>query len=46
MAVGDALVEIADPGDAIVMSPGLPHSGGVNLTGSLRYGIYFRWLAE
>jgi hypothetical protein len=36
----------ADPGDAIMMTPDLPHSGGVNLTGSLRYGVYFRWLAE
>jgi hypothetical protein len=36
----------ADPGDAIMMSPDLPHSGGVNHTGSLRYGVYFRWLDE
>jgi len=33
-----------DPGDAVMMSPDLPHSGGVNLTGGVRYGIYFRWL--
>ena len=33
-----------DPGDAVMMTPDLPHSGGVNLTGSLRYCIYFRWL--
>jgi hypothetical protein len=44
-AEGPAPVE-ADPGDAIMMTPDLPHSGGVNLTGSLRYGVYFRWLAE
>jgi hypothetical protein len=44
-AEGPAPVE-ADPGDAIAMSPDLPHSGGVNRTGSLRYGVYFRWLAE
>jgi hypothetical protein len=43
-AAGPAPVE-ADPGDAIVMTPDLPHSGGVNRTGSLRYGVYFRWLA-
>jgi hypothetical protein len=44
-ADGAAPVE-ADPGDAIMMTPDLPHSGGVNLTGSLRYGVYFRWLTE
>jgi hypothetical protein len=44
-AEGPAPVE-ADPGDAIMMSPDLPHSGGVNLTGALRYGVYFRWLEE
>jgi hypothetical protein len=42
---GPAPVE-ADPGDAILLSPDLPHSGGVNHTGSLRYGVYFRWLAD
>lgn len=36
----------ADPGDAIAMSPDLPHSGGVNRTGALRYGVYFRWLGD
>jgi hypothetical protein len=36
----------AEPGDAIMMTPDLPHSGGVNRTGSLRYGVYFRWLTE
>ena len=35
-----------DPGDAVMMTPDLPHSGGVNRTGSVRYGIYFRWLDE
>jgi hypothetical protein len=35
-----------DPGDAVLMAPGLRHSGGVNLTGSVRYGVYFRWLEE
>jgi hypothetical protein len=33
-----------DPGDAVMMTPDLPHSGGVNRTGTVRYGIYFRWL--
>jgi hypothetical protein len=44
-AGGPEPVEVG-PGDAIMMSPDLPHSGGVNLTGSLRYGVYFRWLAD
>jgi hypothetical protein len=35
-----------EPGDAVMMTPDLPHSGGINLTGSIRYGIYFRWLEE
>ncbi len=34
-----------DPGDAVMMTPDLPHSGGVNFTGAVRYGVYFRWLA-
>lgn len=42
---GPAPVE-ADPGDAIMMTPDLPHSGGVNHSGRLRYGVYFRWLAD
>jgi ectoine hydroxylase-related dioxygenase (phytanoyl-CoA dioxygenase family) len=33
-----------DPGDAVMMTPDLRHSGGVNRTGAIRYGIYFRWL--
>jgi len=36
-------VEI-DPGDAVCLDPGVWHSGGVNRTGAIRYGIYFRWL--
>jgi hypothetical protein len=36
-------VEI-DPGDAVMMAPDLPHSGGLNHTGAIRYGVYFRWL--
>ncbi len=33
-----------DPGDAVMMTPDLPHSGGINRTGAVRYGVYFRWL--
>jgi len=33
-----------EPGDAVMMTPDLPHSGGVNRTGGVRYGVYFRWL--
>lgn len=35
-----------EPGDAVMMTPDLPHSGGINRTGSIRYGVYFRWLAD
>jgi hypothetical protein len=35
-----------DPGDAVRMDPDLPHSGGINLTGAIRYGVYFRWLED
>jgi hypothetical protein len=41
---GEALPVELDPGDAVMMHPDLPHSGGINRTGSLRYGVYFRWL--
>lgn len=40
---GPVPVEIG-PGDAVLMDPALPHSGGVNRTGEIRYGVYFRWL--
>lgn len=33
-----------DPGDAVRIAPAQPHSAGVNLTGGIRIGIYFRWL--
>jgi phytanoyl-CoA dioxygenase PhyH len=33
-----------EPGDALVMDPGLPHASGVNKTGSIRYCVYFRFL--
>ena len=42
-AGGPQTVEL-DPGDAVMMSPGLLHSGGINHTGAIRYGVYFRWL--
>lgn len=34
-----------EPGDAVAMTPDLRHTGGINRTGALRYGVYFRWLA-
>lgn len=36
-------IELA-PGDAVAMRPDLLHSGGINRTGAIRYGVYFRWL--
>jgi hypothetical protein len=38
-------VELA-AGDAVMMTPDLPHSGGVNRTGQIRYGVYFRFLED
>jgi hypothetical protein len=35
-----------DAGDAVMMAPDVPHSGGINRTGQIRYGVYFRWLGE
>jgi hypothetical protein len=35
-----------EPGDAVMMTPDLPHSGGISRTGALRYGVYFRWLED
>jgi Phytanoyl-CoA dioxygenase (PhyH) len=34
-----------DPGDVLVMDPQLPHASGLNRTGSIRYCLYFRYLA-
>jgi hypothetical protein len=34
-----------EPGDVLVMDPELPHASGVNSTGSIRYCVYFRFLA-
>lgn len=31
-----------EPGDAVVFGGGVPHSGGVNRTGEIRYAVYFR----
>ena len=42
---GEVAVEL-DPGDAVLLPPDLLHSGGVNRTGAIRYGVYFRWLEE
>lgn len=33
-----------DPGDAVMMEPDVLHTGGLNRTGAVRYGLYFRWL--
>jgi hypothetical protein len=33
-------------GDAVMMTPDLQHSGGVNRTGAIRYGVYFRFLED
>jgi hypothetical protein len=38
-------VELA-AGDAVMMTPDLSHSGGVNRTGQIRYGVYFRFLED
>jgi hypothetical protein len=43
-ADGPAPVEL-EPGDAVMMTPDVPHSGGINGLGTIRYGVYFRWLA-
>jgi len=43
---GQVVAVELDPGDAVMMAPDLPHSGGINRTGGIRYGIYFRWLGE
>lgn len=43
---GRAVPIEVDPGDAVMMAPDLRHSGGVNLTGALRYAVYFRFLEE
>jgi hypothetical protein len=42
---GARAIELA-AGDAVMMTPDLEHSGGVNLTGAIRYGVYFRYLED
>jgi hypothetical protein len=44
-AGGETVPVEVDPGDAVAMAPATLHSGGVNRTGSLRYAVYFRFLA-
>lgn len=41
---GEVVAIELEPGDAVMMMPDLRHSGGVNTTGQIRYGAYFRWL--
>jgi hypothetical protein len=43
---GTAVAVELDPTDAVMLTPDLPHSGGVNHTGTPRYGVYFRWLQD
>lgn len=33
-----------EPGDVVVMHPELPHTSGLNRSGSIRYAVYFRFL--
>ena len=33
-----------EPGDVVVMDPGLPHTSGLNREGGIRYAAYFRFL--
>lgn len=40
---GPVPVELA-PGDVVRMAADVWHSGGINRTGEIRYGVYFRWL--
>lgn len=36
---------LLERGDAVCMHPSQEHSPGVNVSGEVRYGVYFRWLA-
>jgi hypothetical protein len=40
---GPTAIEL-EPGDAVMFEPWVSHSGGINRTGQIRYGVYFRWL--
>lgn len=42
---GPATIELS-PGGAVMMAPDVLHSGGINRTGQIRYGVYFRWLGD
>jgi hypothetical protein len=45
LLIGGSTVAVElEPGDAVMMAPDQWHSGGINRTGSIRYGVYFRWL--
>jgi hypothetical protein len=35
-----------DPGDVVMLAPDAWHSGGINRSGTIRYGVYLRWLAS
>jgi len=35
-----------EPGDAVMMTPDVLHSGGINHTGGIRYAVYFRYLSD
>jgi hypothetical protein len=37
---------VLDAGDVVVIDPQLPHAGGVNRTGEIRYAIYFRYVVR
>jgi Phytanoyl-CoA dioxygenase (PhyH) len=41
---GDQEALELEAGDVLVMDPQLPHASGFNLTGSIRYCVYFRFL--
>jgi phytanoyl-CoA dioxygenase PhyH len=43
---GEAVPLELEPGDAVVMHPGLPHASGLNREGAMRYAVYFRYLEE
>lgn len=43
---GETVPVVLDPGDAVMLAPDLEHSGGINRTGGIRYGVYFRWLSS
>lgn len=42
---GDEAVPVeVEPGDVVTLAPDLPHTGGVNRTGAIRYAVYFRFV--